>query len=835
MILKRSLGITALLVLLTLFVGHNSSADELPMIAYEQEQNSWCWAAVSESVLNYHGVLASQCGMANYVFGQTNCCYYVVWPDSTGPLCNKANILVDWLDLLPTFNSTKEVLKVFGNVDSSFRPWPVSKSTLEEQIKAKRPWIMGWRLTSGGGHALLGYGLSGNLVSYIDPWPFSDRLNVDDYAWVKEASDHVWKQTLLITTKGITFVIDDTGSMLDNIDAAKAAAIKVVDENTAAGKHFLYTLITFKDGDGVVRGQTLDPAEIKSLINGLSADAGAGCPESSLTAVRQAANLVPGSEIYLMTDADSNSYGEDNTFATPGEVVYTANVLAKHRVKLNSINYGRCWGPLSPADSDSLQQPNTIREPRRTKAAIDSGAGGYEYLSTVSGGLFFDIPVEDTDAATEMILKHASMDATIALYDGNAPATYDIPVDDSISSLRIVLNSATDSSNSLEVKNPSGAIVDATTDGVSVLSLGSNTTYLIQPPALATGNWNAAVTGAGSYRLSGTATTMNSLDYVGDTSLGVGGTLNMAAGLVKPVSNVTFGLITTDGTGMLPVSLYDDGTHGDAYVNDLFYVGSSVMNTVGSYRFMVAGDGYFQRMNPQVIAVGTVDVIAPTPQNTAPGVTVTQTFQIKNLGTTQDTYNLFASSSSGWADLSGLPSSITLAAGAMQDIVIPVNVPADAPPGQIDELSVQAISQTNWLINDADKTETVADNSPDLVVISLTAPTTARVGKTIKISASVTNQGSINAGASRLGVYFSTDPTITTADTLTAICNLPSLAVGTTITCSGKIIVPSSLTPEVYYLGAIADDLGAVAEGDETNNARSADTGPITLTTRRRR
>jgi len=51
-----------------------------------------------------------------------------------------------------------------------------------------------------------------------------------------------------------------------------------------------------------------------------------------------------------------------------------------------------------------------------------------------------------------------------------------------------------------------------------------------------------------------------------------------------------------------------------------------------------------------------------------------------------------------------------------------------------------------------------------------------------------------------------------------------------TSTCSGPIGVPGSLTPGVYYLGAIADDLGEVAERNESSNAHAADTGTITLT-----
>jgi hypothetical protein len=119
---------------------------------------------------------------------------------------------------------------------------------------------------------------------------------------------------------------------------------------------------------------------------------------------------------------------------------------------------------------------------------------------------------------------------------------------------------------------------------------------------------------------------------------------------------------------------------------------------------------------------------------------------------------------------------------------------------------------------------------PDLIVTQLTAPTTGSVGGQITVSVTVANQGSANAGAFRLGFYFSTDSTITTGDTFTAWCDFPpGLAAGASATCGGPVGVPSSLSPGTYYFGAIADDLGAVAESNESNNARSADTGPIVL------
>jgi hypothetical protein len=119
---------------------------------------------------------------------------------------------------------------------------------------------------------------------------------------------------------------------------------------------------------------------------------------------------------------------------------------------------------------------------------------------------------------------------------------------------------------------------------------------------------------------------------------------------------------------------------------------------------------------------------------------------------------------------------------------------------------------------------------PDLVVTSLTAPSSGIIGGQISISVNVANQGTVAAGGFRVGFYFSTDQVITTGDTFSGwFCNFSGLAAGGSTGCAGNVGVPASLTPGVYYFGAIVDDLGAVPESNEGNNARAAVGGPITL------
>ena len=105
----------------------------------------------------------------------------------------------------------------------------------------------------------------------------------------------------------------------------------------------------------------------------------------------------------------------------------------------------------------------------------------------------------------------------------------------------------------------------------------------------------------------------------------------------------------------------------------------------------------------------------------------------------------------------------------------------------------------------------------DLIVTSVSIPSSVTSGSSGTFSASIKNQGTAAAGAFRLGYYLSTDSNVTTADALVGICNFTALAAGATNSCTGA--VPVSVSVGTYYFGVIVDDLSQVAESNESNNA----------------
>ncbi len=124
-----------------------------------------------------------------------------------------------------------------------------------------------------------------------------------------------------------------------------------------------------------------------------------------------------------------------------------------------------------------------------------------------------------------------------------------------------------------------------------------------------------------------------------------------------------------------------------------------------------------------------------------------------------------------------------------------------------------------WVLDDANWAP-----APDMVITALSGPTTITSSEA-KVSVTIANQGTAS-GTFNVEFYWSQTPTITTlaVDSGWGCYNLTAVT-GGSVTCSGSIGVPPSLTAGTWYLGAIADPSMSVPELNKTNNSRVADTG----------
>ncbi|HEV8118070.1 MAG TPA: hypothetical protein VGQ32_06070, partial [Thermoanaerobaculia bacterium] len=170
---------------------------------------------------------------------------------------------------------------------------------------------------------------------------------------------HYWSGARTIGGINLAFVIDDTGSMGEEIGGVVAAVQAFIDA-VAAGlppgaEAPTLQVVTFKDAvtDRIISN---DLNAVKAVVSSLVASGGGDCPEFSDYGVQYAASTIaPGGTIVLATDAAPQP-GVDM-----GAVV--SNMLAKG-VNFNTILSGDCLGIATKPDSD-LDYPDRL---------FDSGA-----------------------------------------------------------------------------------------------------------------------------------------------------------------------------------------------------------------------------------------------------------------------------------------------------------------------------------------------------------------------------------------------------------------------------------------------------------------------------
>ncbi|MBP7497645.1 MAG: C39 family peptidase, partial [Bacteroidales bacterium] len=167
-----------------------------------QEQDLWCWSAVSKSIINYYGNNISQCEIAEYTrtvstwhnFGSDNCCQ-----NPTGN-CNYWNYIYSYE------GSIQNILYNFLSINSKGISSSLSKSDIQKNITQLKPFIIRWGWVSGGGHFLVGKGIIDNTVYYMNPW-YGEGDKIADYNWILKDDYHDWTHTLTMYEAPSNFTI----------------------------------------------------------------------------------------------------------------------------------------------------------------------------------------------------------------------------------------------------------------------------------------------------------------------------------------------------------------------------------------------------------------------------------------------------------------------------------------------------------------------------------------------------------------------------------------------------------------------------------------------------
>jgi hypothetical protein len=155
-----------------------------------QEYDQWCWAGCSQAILSYYGKTYTQTAIAQYGTQGYNTWNWLYGYDNVAPYYRRG---IDY------------ILSHFGSISSTGRAYALSQGTVASEIAAGRPFVIrwGWAPDWQLGHFIVGRGIIGNTVYFMNPLP-GEGYGAGTYDWVVYGSDgsetHKWDYSLQLTT-----------------------------------------------------------------------------------------------------------------------------------------------------------------------------------------------------------------------------------------------------------------------------------------------------------------------------------------------------------------------------------------------------------------------------------------------------------------------------------------------------------------------------------------------------------------------------------------------------------------------------------------------------------
>src|SRR3990172_3106949 len=164
-----------------------------------------------------------------------------------------------------------------------------------------------------------------------------------------------------------------------------------------------------------------------------------------------------------------------------------------------------------------------------------------------------------------------------------------------------------------------------------------------------------------------------------------------------------------------------------------------------------------------------------------------------------------------------------LSAGAANQGSASITIPPATPGGTWYIIAkadaYNAVTETNEANNT--RAGSIAITGPDLTITAVDAPSTAQAGDTITITDTTANIGMGTSGASTTSFYLSTNTTYDNADVLLGSTTVGPLSAGANSQGTTSVTIPAGIAVGTYYIIAMADAAGTVAETNETNNTKA--------------
>jgi CARDB/Kelch motif/Divergent InlB B-repeat domain/Beta-propeller repeat len=166
----------------------------------------------------------------------------------------------------------------------------------------------------------------------------------------------------------------------------------------------------------------------------------------------------------------------------------------------------------------------------------------------------------------------------------------------------------------------------------------------------------------------------------------------------------------------------------------------------------------------------------------------------------------------------------SLVPGASDSATTSLSIASNAPGGTYHLCaladSIAQVAESNETNNALCSAGTVTLPTADLVMTGVSTPATAVApGNSLSVSNTVMNQGGFAAGSFRVGFYLSVNADGSTNDVaISTTRTLSSLGAGASSTGTTTLTIPPGTAEGTYYVCAMADSLGQVAESNELNN-----------------
>ena len=507
---------------------------------------------------------------------------------------------------------------------------------------------------------------------------------------------------LLGLPPSLAFVVDDTGSMGEEIAGVKRSVISIATRYESLPEEFRpdkLILTRFGDPDVGPAFVTREISALQSRLNTLSPSGGGDCPELSQRALLETIDEASfGSLILLYTDASAKDAGLVNTVSARAQ---------EKNARIIPVITGSC-SPVDPA---------------------------YFRNAEDTGGQLFIVNPSEVDSLVDLIIPYTTGDLATILsrkIDATAaPISISVPVDSSISNLVISVTSA--SSANLRLYRPNGDQAMPTDGDTSVTTLSNNTIYTVSEPLA--GGWRIEVDGNGEATIQvrgNSSLSLERFEFVRANFIDIHGGFFPIPGQ-PPLGETTLGRATMRGDFTeATFSLYDESGN---FIEEIElnqnqfnedperFLGSFSIPTV-PFRVVVTGGGGllldYRREYPYLFRPQSVLVAQPTPTAdsqpllfASAGATTEIIFEVSNLGTASATYDLTATNNLGFS-VTPAASPLTVPANETVEVSLSLEVPEAIDGDTPIDVSLVATNTTDTSIFNSATAQLVVTAIPPL-------------------------------------------------------------------------------------------------------------------------